>query len=123
MNIRIFFKIYILIVLCLAITAQLAFAGGIKERMKQRLPVIVDLKIKGIIGENNQGYLAFVTGKKIQEDVIANENKDRKIIYEHIAKQQNAPLELVEKRRAKQISDRAKPGEFIQNSDGSWYKK
>ena len=123
MNIRNFFKIYILIILCLAITAQLAFAGGIKERMKQRLPVIVDLKIKGIIGENNQGYLAFVTGKKIQEDVIANENKDRKIIYEHIAKQQNAPLELVEKRRAKQISDRAKPGEFIQNSDGSWYKK
>lgn len=123
MNIRNIFKIHILIILCLMIAPQFVFAGGIKERMKQRLPVIVDLKIKGIIGENNKGYLAFVTDKRAHEDVIASENNDRKMIYEHIAKQQKAPLELVEERRAKQIADRAKPGEFIRKPDGSWYKK
>ena len=123
MNIRNIFKIYILVILCLMIASQSVFAGGIKQRMKQRLPVIVDLKTKGIIGENNKGYLAFVTTKRAREDVVANENKDRKSIYKYIAKQLNAPLELVEKRRAKQIADRAKPGEFIQRPDGSWVKK
>ncbi|MCK5695235.1 MAG: YdbL family protein [Desulfobacula sp.] len=123
MNIRNIFKVHILIVLCLMITAQFVFAAGIKERMKQRLPVIVNLKAKGIVGESNKGYLAFVTGKRAQEGVIASENKDRKTIYNHIAKQQKAALKFVEQRRAKQIADRAKPGEFIQKPDGSWYKK
>lgn len=112
-----------MIVLCLMITAQFVFAAGIKERMKQRLPVIIDLKAKGIVGESNKGYLAFVTGKRAQEGVIASENKDRKKIYNHIAKQQKAAIEFVEQRRAKQIADRAKPGEFIQKPDGSWVKK
>lgn len=123
MNIRNIFKTHILIVLCLMITAQFVFAAGIKERMKQRLPVIIDLKAKGIVGESNKGYLAFVTGKRAQEGVIASENKDRKKIYNHIAKQQKAAIEFVEQRRAKQIADRAKPGEFIQKPDGSWVKK
>ncbi|MCD4722360.1 MAG: YdbL family protein [Desulfobacula sp.] len=123
MNIRNIFKTHILIVLCLMITAQFVFAAGIKERMTQRLPVIVDLKAKGIVGESNKGYLAFVTDKRAQESVITDENKDRKMIYKHIAKQQNATLELVEQRRAKQIANRAKPGEFIQKPDGSWYRK
>ncbi|MCK5165610.1 MAG: YdbL family protein [Desulfobacula sp.] len=123
MNIRNIFKIHVLIILCLIIASGSVFAAGIKERMKQRLPVIIDLKAKGIIGENNKGYLAFVAVKKAQQGVIASENKDRKMIYEHISKQQKAPLELVEQRRAKQIADRAKPGEFIQKADGSWYRK
>ena len=123
MNIRNIFKLHILIVLCLMITAQFVFAAGIKERMKQRLPVIVDLKAKGIVGESNKGYLAFVTGKRAQKSVIAEENKDRKKIYGHIAKQQKVALGLVEQRRAKQIANRAKPGEFIQKPNGSWYKK
>ena len=123
MNIRNIFKIHVFIILCLIIASGSVFAAGIKERMKQRLPVIIDLKAKGIIGENNKGYLAFVAVKKAQQGVIASENKDRKMIYEHISKQQKAPLELVEQRRAKQIADRAKPGEFIQKADGSWYRK
>ena len=123
MTIRNIFKLHILIIVCLMVSSQFALAAGIKERMKQRLPVIADLKAKGIIGEDNKGYLGFVTGVRAQEGVIAADNKDRKMIYTHFAKQQNTSLEVVEKVQAKRKAERAKPGEFFQNPDGSWHKK
>ncbi len=102
---------------------SIAAAQGIKERMTKRLPVITDLKSKGIVGENNQGYLDFVSSQRAQESVVAAENQDRKTIYAHIAKQQNASVELVAKRRAKQLINRAAPGQYIQNDAGGWVKK
>ena len=118
----------ILIVNILVLLGLLTFMGtaaadGIKDRMKQRLPAIVELKAKGIVGENNSGYLAFVTGQKSQEAVVESENNDRKAIYAQIAKQQNTSLDLVEKLRARTLAERAIPGEFIQNADGAWIKK
>ena len=117
----------ILIINVLILLGVFVFVGtsmaGIKERMKQRLPVIVELKAKGIVGENNQGYLAFVTGQTSDNALVASENKDRKAIYAHIAKQQNTSLALVEKRRAITLAERAVPGEFIQNTAGAWIKK
>lgn len=117
----------ILIINVLILLGVFVFVGtsmaGIKERMKQRLPVIVELKAKGIVGENNQGYLAFVTGETREDALVASENKDRKAIYAHIAKQQNTSLVVVEKRRAITLAERAVPGEFIQNTAGAWIKK
>ncbi len=117
-----------LIVIVLVLLGVLVFIGtsvaaGIEERMKQRLPAIVALKTQGIVGESNRGYLAFVTGQKSQEALVTSENKDRKAIYTHIAKQQNTSLDLVEKRRAIALAKRAIPGEFFQNSNGAWIKK
>ncbi len=116
------FIVNILVFLSLVIVGT-STAQGIKERMKQRLPVIVELKAKGIVGENNSGYLAFVTGQRSQEAVVSNENRDRKAIYSHIAKQQKTSLNVVEKRRAITLANRAIPGEFIQKTDGAWVKK
>ncbi len=117
----------ILIINVLILLGVFVFVGtsmaGIKERMKQRLPVIVELKAKGIVGENNQGYLAFVTGQTSDNALVASENKDRKAIYAHIAKQQNTSLAVVEKRRAITLAERAVAGEFIQNTAGAWIKK
>jgi len=113
-------------VLCIA--AVLTFAGsvpaqGIKERMKERLPVIAELKKQGIVGEDNQGYLAFVGNEKSHESLIAQENQDRKTIYTHIAAQQNTSISVVEKNRALQLAERAAPGTYIQKPDGAWVKK
>lgn len=113
----------VLVLVFLAAVATSAQAQGIKERMRQRLPVIVDLKAQGIIGETNRGYIDFVGAKKPQKALIDQENADRKAIYTQIAKQQKTSLALVEKRRAMQIAQRAKPGEFIQEPNGSWKKK
>ena len=123
MNIRKIFKIYVLLILCLIVSSQSALAAGIKDRMKQRLPAIADLKAKGIIGEDNSGYLGFVTNARAQEEVIAAENNDRKTVYTHFAQQQNTTINIVEKVQAKRKAERTKPGEFFQNPDGSWHKK
>jgi uncharacterized protein YdbL (DUF1318 family) len=100
-----------------------AFADDIKTRMKQRLPVIIELKAKGIVGENNAGYLEFIGAKREKADVVAAENKDRKTVYTAIAKQQGTTAELVGKRRALQIAQKADPGEWVQDASGKWIQK
>ena len=110
-------------IICLMVASQSALAAEIFERMRQRLPAIVDLKAKGIIGEDNSGYLGYVTHTRVQEDVIAAENKDRNAIYTHLAKKQSTTLDVVEKVQAKRKAEKASPGEFFQNPDGSWQKK
>ena len=99
------------------------WAQGIKERMKNRLPVIVEMKEKGIIGENNSGYLAYMSDEKPNQDVVENENRDRRKIYAFIADKQDTTLEKVEKLRAKQIARNAETGDYLQKPDGTWYRK
>lgn len=100
-----------------------AAADDIKARMKSRLPVIAELKAQGIVGENNKGYLEFIGGKKAKPDVVAAENEDRKTVYEAIAKQQGTTADLVGKRRALQIAQKADPGEWLQDASGKWIQK
>lgn len=99
-----------------------AYAQDIKTRMKDRLPVIKALKMRGIVGENNRGYLQFPGDKREKEDVVAAENQDRKTVYSAIAKQQNTTVEVVEKHRAAQIETKAEPGEWLQDANGKWYR-
>ncbi len=99
------------------------FAGGIKSRMIARIPVIKALKAKGIIGENNRGYLEFRGGQRENGDVVDAENRDRKTVYKKIAQQQGTAIDVVEKHRAVQIEQKAKPGEWLQDADGKWYRK
>ena len=100
-----------------------AFAEDIKLRMKNRLPVIRELKTMGIVGEDNKGLLQFVGAKKEKTEVVAAENKDRMTIYTAIAKKQGATPELVGQRRAIQLSQKARAGEWLQNAGGKWYQK
>jgi uncharacterized protein YdbL (DUF1318 family) len=96
---------------------------AIKKRMIERLPTIRALKEKGIVGENNDGYLEFVGKKKEKADVVEAENKDRKKVYDAIAKQQGTTVEVVGKHRAVQIATKAKTGEWLQDANGKWYQK
>jgi uncharacterized protein YdbL (DUF1318 family) len=121
-------KTALALVLVLAMLASMffvqgAFANGIKERMKQRLPTIVQMKLDGIVGENAQGFLEFVTGNKVNADVVAAENKDRQAVYSAISAQQGVDPQTVGKRRAIQIFSQAQKGEYLKNEQGTWYKK
>jgi uncharacterized protein YdbL (DUF1318 family) len=98
-------------------------AQSIQERMKTRLPDIVALKGKGIIAENNKGFLEFRAEEKEKEDVVAAENSDRRRIYEKIATRQKTTAELVGKRRAAQIAKKAAQGEWLQDPAGKWFQK
>jgi len=111
------------LILGLLITDLYASAADIKQRMIARLPIIKSLKDQGLVGENNMGYLEFIGKKKEKADVVEAENKDRRQVYEAIAKQQSTTVELVGKHRAVQIAEKAMPGEWLQDANGKWYKK
>jgi len=100
-----------------------AFCADIKARMKDRLPKIIELKAAGIIGENNQGFLAFVGTNKSEQALVDAENQDRQLVYGAIAKQQGTTATVVGQRRALQIADNAKPGEWLQDAGGKWVQK
>ena len=112
-----------ILVPALLITNGYSSSKEIKQRMIERLPTIKALKNKGIVGENNKGYLQFIGSKKEQENVVNAENEDRKLVYEAIAKQQNTTIEVVGKHRAIQIANKAQSGEWLQDANGKWYKK
>ena len=113
----------LLAMLSVVLLTGVCWGQNIKERMAERLPVIVDLKERGIIGENNQGYLEYPKGGNEQKAVVDAENADRKAIYEAIAKKQDTDAGHVGQRRALQIAEKAKPGEWLQDENGQWKKK
>ena len=116
----------IVVLMMLVLTCNYSFAQDAKElkaRMLERIPAIQVLKSKGIIGENNLGYLQFVSSGKEQEGLVNSENTDRKAVYTSIANQQGASADLVGKRRAIQIAETARAGEWLQDNTGKWYQK
>ena len=120
-------KVYVAIIatlLCIVFAAgAFASAKEIRGRMIARLPEIKALKAKGLVGENNKGYLEFVGQQKEKQEVVAAENQDRQKVYKAIAKQQATTVELVGKHRAIQIAAKAQAGEWLQDANGKWYKK
>ncbi len=87
------------------------------------MPTIINLKERGIVGENNLGFLEFVGNQKEKADVVNAENMDRKSVYEEIAKKQGTTVEVVGRHRAAQIAEKAQPGVLLQDANGKWYKK
>ena len=120
---KIFTTIVSIVIVSFLFSNASAFGESIKARMKARLPVIVELKDKGVVGEDKNGYLQFVGQKKEKKDVIAAENADRQKVYSQIAKQQGTTAQLVGERRALQIAKKAKPGTWLQDQSGKWYQK
>lgn len=119
-------KIAIIILSCFLLNIFLitsVHAQGIKAQMKERLPIINNLKAKGVIGENNKGFLEFRGGSREKADVVNAENADRKKVYASIASKQGSSPDHVGKRRAAQLKTIARPGEWLQKPDGQWYKK
>ena len=100
-----------------------ASSDDIKSRMKARLPAIIELKATGIVGETSQGFLAYVGANQPERALVEAENQDRQAVYQAIAKQQGATAAVVGQRRALQIAENAKPGEWLRDADGKWHRK
>ncbi len=111
--------------LLLAVFVQ-AESVEMKERFLQRQPLLEEMKDQGWIGENNLGFLVFMSeaGQNKENSKIVNaENQDRKSVYAEIAAKVNASAEAVGKRRAVQIAALAAVGHWLQDADGNWVQK
>jgi uncharacterized protein len=120
---KISISFFILIFSLFALTLTPALADSIKDRMKSRIPAINALKSKGVIGENNKGYLQYLGKQRPDKNTVNGENTDRKKVYSVIAKKQGVSADLVGQRRAKKIAQLAKPGHKYQTADGKWHQK
>ncbi|HEY0945515.1 MAG TPA: DUF1318 domain-containing protein [Opitutaceae bacterium] len=111
------------VTLLLAATLQAQDLGAVRARMAQRLPQIDALKQQGALGEDNRGYLSVRENKANAGSLAAEDNRDRGVVYEAIAKQTGSTSDAVGRARAKQIAASSAPGVWLQKEDGSWYRK
>jgi uncharacterized protein YdbL (DUF1318 family) len=91
--------------------------------MGNQLAIVKGLKNKGLVGEDNRGFLAYVTEKKVAEEVVNAINAERLKTYEKIAAEQKVSVEQVGKNRAAQLVSEASSGEWYQDAKGTWQQK
>ncbi|MGC8804545.1 MAG: DUF1318 domain-containing protein [Candidatus Ratteibacteria bacterium] len=102
------------------------------EQIKSWADELASYKKAGYIGETQDYQVAIVKlpddeqlGKKVT-DIVQKENKQRNIILEEIFRLNNVAPEQKQTFRAlfaKTKLKNVKPGEWYQNSDGSWVQK
>ena len=115
--------------------AALALAGGtvtahaqdmnaVRQRMEQRLSSLDALKDKGLVGENNRGYLeARGALSPADSSAVAAENADRGVVYGAIARQTGSTSEQVGRARAQTLVEMSKAGVWVQRATGEWARK
>ena len=126
------------IFLAVMIAMPLCFAGtydfkemtpAIEQALKNRqtrYQLLQSLKQEGAVGENNTGYVTNLKDNAKAIALTADENRDRRVIYEALAKQNalgNTGLLEVQRAFAEVQSEKAGTGDMIQSSSGDWKKK
>jgi uncharacterized protein YdbL (DUF1318 family) len=96
------------------------------EARKGRFSELKALKARGLVGENNRGYVEALGGGGDVKAVVNAENANRKAVYQAIVEQNelgDGVLTTVEGVFAGVQRDKAVAGEKIQEPSGSWVTK
>jgi len=95
------------------------------ENRRNRYGQLEALKRQRKVGENNRGYVEAFSSEGSVRSLVEAENRDRKVIYQTIADQNNLTdaLSTIEKVFAQTQRDNAESGDKIQTEDGRWVKK
>jgi uncharacterized protein YdbL (DUF1318 family) len=98
--------------------------GAVRSRMENRIGSVNSLKDRGAVGENNRGLLEGrgALGGTDQQ-VVNDENADRRKVYGALAAQTGASADEVGRKRAAQLADLARPGHWVQTAAGEWRRK
>ncbi len=95
------------------------------ESRRNRFDQLAGFKAKGVVGENNKGYVEYLGGDDAAKALVEAENSDRRVIYQTIAEQNDLKdaIATIEKVFAQVQRDKAQSGEKIQAEDGQWGSK
>jgi len=105
------------------------------QRQKFNKDEIDELKRSKVVGENNKGYLEILehekykqdaSFKKIVDDLVKQENHDRRIIYQRVLAlnhRKDGERENITSIFAKMQYEDAAPGTKIQQQNGEWIDK
>lgn len=111
------------VLIAIALVAQSAVLFSDINSMKSRLPKIMELKDKGLVGEQADGFLGVVEDKEGAAAIAAEENADRKEVYLERSKSQGQTLEVFGAVIGGAKTRDEQAGRFIRNSAGKWMKK
>src|SRR6266498_4790074 len=118
---------FLLVIACVtlgAVSARAEDLNAVKARMTQRLGALSVMKDRGVAGENNRGFLEARGGAAgPDQQLISEENSDRRTVYAALAQQTGATPDTVGHQRAQQIASIAKRGHWIQDPSGEWRQK
>ncbi len=98
--------------------------GTLIKSMEERLPTLMQLKLKGMVGETNMGLVeARGVIEREQRRLLVDENRDRLAHYNLIAEKLGIPLAAVQRKRAEQIRENSPRGIWIESKSGDWYRE
>ena len=82
-------------------------------------------KSKSQVGEQLDGYVGLIdkSAPEIIKKMVKDTNIRRKAKYKNIAQKRGSTVESVSNLAGSKLTERAKPGEMIQNKKGKWVKK
>lgn len=121
---RLFLYLILFSFLPAILLGQSSAVADATERMKERLSDVDALKASGKFGEDNMGYLAGRAALSSEEEELLNaENRDRRLVYQHVARSSRQSVEEVGRQRAARIAELAREGVWLQNRRGEWYQK
>lgn len=80
-------------------------------------------RAEGRVGETLSGYLAPVAQDADTQALVARINAARSASYQHLASQNNVPVNEVAKMAGQKLVARAQPGEYVRGLNGQWLKK
>jgi len=95
------------------------------DNRRSRFEQLRALKGKGVVGENNHGYLQVLVADPQASALVEAENSDRRVIYNTIAQQNGLTQALgaIESVFAQVQADKAEAGDKVQTEDGRWISK
>ena len=96
------------------------------DARRGRYDALKKYKGQGLVGEDNQGHVAVLTGGDEAQGLVSAENQDREVIYRAIVEQNNQPADAIATVRAAFAEvqrEKAEPGEKIQLTSGQWQTK
>lgn len=106
---------------------------GLKNQIRDRFPRLIPFFQKGAMGEGKTGLLEILDTNKLSapekndlKTLVDAENRDRRALYQEVAKSMNIPsdqLNKVQRIFAEKWQKSADRGWLIQKEDGQWVKK
>ena len=114
--------------ICLAFLSILTFSSFLhadyKDRMKERLPKIIEAKGAGLIGEGADG-LIHLRGKKEKAvvELVTVENDDIKEFFEAASIKTGSTTQVIAQTFSESMKSRDEKGFWQKDSKGSWVQK
>jgi uncharacterized protein YdbL (DUF1318 family) len=100
------------------------FAGVVLLPMAAWALDLQQAKTNGWVGETPRGYIAVVGAAPADAlRLVENINAKRLEEYKKISLKQNQPVDVVARLMGEKLYQRAAPGEYLQQPNGSWVKK